>query len=90
MQFESPCPSYTEDLTVLTEGCGERPVVLHRGPAEVGGGPEGSGRDAGSRVGEMLNSERCPAERPMGTCVSSVRVVIRVKSLSQDLAGSPL
>lgn len=39
MQLESPCPSYTEDLTVLAKGPGEGPVVLHRGPAEVGGGP---------------------------------------------------
>lgn len=36
----------------------------------------------------MLTSERWPADRPTGTCVSSGRVVIRMmKSLSQDLAG---
>lgn len=52
--LESPCPFYTQDLTVLAKGPGEGPAEWQRSPAELGGDPEGSGRDAGTRDGGML------------------------------------
>lgn len=41
--LESPCPFYTQDLTVLTKEPGEGPAEWQRSPAELGGDPEGLG-----------------------------------------------
>lgn len=57
--LESPCPFYTQDLTVPAKGPGEGPAEWQRSPAELGGDPEGSGSDAGTRDGGMLPCERC-------------------------------
>lgn len=86
--LESPCPFYTQDLTVLAKGPGEGPAEWQRSPVELGGDPEGSGSDAGTRDSETLPVRGASRHDSRNICVftmGSDKIV--AKSPFPDLAG---